>query len=69
MKFIELWEVLDNIHPLWINLNGESEYFESKLDRGICAYANLAVEYITQDGEGVLTIELSVIPSPKESGR
>ena len=58
MKFLDLWALLDNIHPLWINADGECEYFESKLERPICAYADSIVKYITLDGEGVLTIEV-----------
>ena len=59
MKFITLWKALDCIHPLWINDGEDCEYFENKLDREVCGYADREVEYITQDGEGVLTIELA----------
>lgn len=58
MKFQDLWVVLDNIHPLWINMNGDCEYFEHKLHHAICKYCGCIVEYVTVDGEGVLTIEL-----------
>ena len=58
MKFLDLWVVLDAVHPLWVNKGGESEYFESKLERSICKYADSIVKYVTLDGEGVLAIEL-----------
>lgn len=61
MKFIELWRVLDDIHPLWINENGESTYFENRGAAGMSLgveYASRIVKYITLDGDGVLTIEL-----------
>lgn len=57
MKLWELWKVLDDIHPLWINMDGESDFFENKNEVGV-EYARHIVEYITQDGEDVLTIEL-----------
>ena len=57
MKFQELWKVLDDIHPLWINMDGESDFFENKNEVGV-EYARHIVEYITQDGEDMLTIEL-----------
>lgn len=59
MKFSEVWTMLDKIHPLWINADGECEYFENKLDSEIQKYADRTAYYITQDGEGVLTIELA----------
>lgn len=58
MKFIDLWRLLDCIHPLWINDGEDCEYFENKIRIG-AEYADRIVEYITLDGEGVLTIELT----------
>lgn len=60
MRFRDLWEVLDDIHPLWINLyNGGCVYFENKneacMERD---YMRRIVKYITRDGDGVLTVEL-----------
>lgn len=57
MKFIELWKVLDKIHPLWINCGDDCEYYENKSEISD-EYDNRIVEYITLDGDGVLTIEL-----------
>ena len=62
MKFIELWKVLDDIHPFWINEDGESLYFENKGEAGLSLgveYAGRIVKYVTLDGDGVLTIELA----------
>lgn len=58
MKFKELWVTLDSFHPLWINIGGECERFENKLDYNLGAYGDYKVEYITLDGDGELTIEL-----------
>lgn len=62
MKFIELWKVLDDIHPFWINEDGESNYFENRGAAGMSLgveYASRIVKYITLDGDGVLAIELA----------
>lgn len=67
MKFLDLWTMLDDIHPLWVNADGDSEYFDNKLDHAISKYANRTAYYITQDGEGVLTIELAD-ESPQTEG-
>ena len=58
MKFKSLWALLDSFHPLWIDADDESEYYENKLDRALCKYSDYVVQYITLDGDGVLTIEL-----------
>ena len=42
--------------PFWINFDGKCEYFERKSAEAQ-AYTARLVTYITQDGEGVLTIE------------
>lgn len=57
MSVLTLWFCLDHNLPLWINFDGDCEYFESITD-AIDSYGARRVSHITLDGEGVLTLEL-----------
>ena len=57
MKLYDLLDALDTNLPVWINYNGDADRFDNKFDV-YKVYGNSAVWYITQDAEGIITIEL-----------
>lgn len=63
MKLSEFLLTLDNIHPLWINSGDDCDYYENKNQairelffQGFSF--NESIEYITLDGDGIITIEI-----------
>lgn len=62
MDFLDLWWVLDNDLPFWVN-DGENCMFYQKKDDAKTGtwkvdYTDRRVKYVTLDSEGVMTIEL-----------
>lgn len=57
IEFIRFRIVWDGFHPLWINDNGICEYYEDMRYVGE-EYNSRMVAYLSQDGDGILTLEL-----------
>ena len=62
MNFQELWWTLDSKLPFWVNDGENIMYYENKYEALMAQhrvdYTDRRVQYITLDGQGVLTIEL-----------
>lgn len=62
MKLMDLIKILDEIHPVWLNVHIgggviEGELYENSGEIPF-RYRDCEVTYLTQDGEKVITLEI-----------